>query len=300
MKFDRKLLNNWARPLAGPSRLCAALLVGGALLSPSIASATWGCAGRGDVAGPQLKVLGLTEDHWLVRFNECRPERLKKVGRIYGLSGDDKALVGMDFRVQDGRLYGVGDGGGIYTIDTDSAMATLVSKLTVPLNGTNFGVDFNPAADRLRIVSDTGQNLRHNVNAGGVTVADGMLNYTPGTAATGITGAAYTNNDLDANTATTLFDLDSTLNQVAIQSPPNNGSLAPTGKLQVDADSPIGFDIYTALDDGVAVGNRGFASLVAGGEPGFYRINLLTGEATPIGSFGERAKLVDIAVPLDQ
>ena len=28
------------------------------------------------------------------------------------------------------------------------------------LEGENFGVDFNPAANALRIVSDTGQNLR--------------------------------------------------------------------------------------------------------------------------------------------
>ena len=47
-----------------------------------------------------------------------------------------------------------------------------MSQLTIPLDGTVFGVDFNPAADRLRIISDTGQNLRHNVNAGGVTLME--------------------------------------------------------------------------------------------------------------------------------
>lgn len=300
MKLDRMHSSKRTRPLAGVSRLCVAMLAGAALLAPSIASANWSCAGRGDSGGPQLKVIGLTEDQWLVRFKECRPERLKRIGQVYGLSGDDKALVGIDFRVQDGKLYGVGNGGGVYTIDPETAMATMVSKLTVPLAGNAFGVDFNPAADRLRIVSDTGQNLRHNVNAGGVTLTDGALNYTPGTAASGITGAAYTNNDLDPNTATTLFDLDSALNQTVIQSPPNNGSLVATGKLKVDPDSPIGFDIYTALDEGVAIGNRGFASLMVGGESGFYRVNLLTGEATKVGEFGDRIKVVDIAVPLDQ
>jgi len=67
-----------------------------------------------------------------------------------------------------------------------------MSHLSVPLEGTLFAVDFNPAADRLRILSNTGQNLRHNVNAGGMTIANGALNYTAGTADTGITGAAYT------------------------------------------------------------------------------------------------------------
>ena len=36
---------------------------------------------------------------------------------MQGLSGNDTALVGIDFRVQDGKLYGVGNGGGVYTID---------------------------------------------------------------------------------------------------------------------------------------------------------------------------------------
>ena len=106
------------------------------------------------------------------------PDRTRHIGYVTGLTGTDTALVGIDFRVQDGKLYGVGNGGGVYTIDTTTAEATFVNALTVPLAGTSFGVDFNPAADRLRIVSDTGQNLAHNVNDGGVTVANATLTYT--------------------------------------------------------------------------------------------------------------------------
>ena len=83
---------------------------------------------------------------------------------MHGFDPKDTGLVGIDFRVQDGKLYGVGDGGGIYTIDTKTAEAKRVSFLTETLNGKFFGVDFNPAADRLRIISDTGQNLAHNLN----------------------------------------------------------------------------------------------------------------------------------------
>jgi hypothetical protein len=248
--------------------------------------------------GPQLTVLSLTADQRLVQFKECSPEKSYEIGRVYGLQSPDTSLVGIDFRVQDGQLYGVGNGGGIYTIDVYTAAATQVSKLTVGLDGTFFGVDFNPAADRLRLISDTGQNLRHNVNAGGTTIADGLLNYMAGTTATGLTGAAYTNNDLDPTTATTLFDIDTSLNQVAIQSPPNAGSLAATGQLTVDPNSPVGFDLYTDLRDGVAFNNRGFASLVAGGVSGFYRVNVLTGQAILIGNFDEA--VLDIAIPLDQ
>jgi hypothetical protein len=203
--------------------------------------------------------------------------------------------------VQDGLLYGVGDNGGVYTIDTDDATAKLVSQLTIALNGSSFGVDFNPAADRLRIVSDSGQNLRHNVNAGGTTVLDGTLTYNSTDPATGVAGAAYTNNDMSALTATTLYDLDANLDQVAIQSPANAGMLAATGKLTVDTTASVGFDIYSIVRDGVAMENRGIASLTSStGVSGLYRITLTTGRAQSLGRFATQNTVVDIAVPLNQ
>jgi hypothetical protein len=243
-----------------------------------------------------LRVVGLTGDGRLVCFNEYSPGRAREIGYVSGLMAADTALIGIDFRVQDGLLYGVGNGGGVYRLDTSNATATLVNNLSVALEGASFGVDFNPAADRLRIVSDTGQNLRHNVNAGGVTVLDSALNYTPGTPAAGIAGAAYTNNDLDASTATTLFDLDTALDQISIQSPPNNGSLGATGKLAVDAGSVAGFDIFTRLRKGVAAANSGYAVIGNEYAYGFYRVSLTTGRADFRGRF--RDAVVDIAVPL--
>lgn len=245
-----------------------------------------------------LRVVGLTEQGKLVCFNERWPDRAKKLGQVVGFQGSDSVLVGIDFRVQDGLLYGVGNGGGVYTLDTQTAVLTFVNQLTVPLAGASFGVDFNPAADRLRIVSDTGQNLRHNVNPGGVTIADTPLSYTPPTAATGVVGAGYTNNDLDAATATTLFDVDSALDQIAIQSPANSGMLAATGKLGADTKVDVGFDVYSELRNGVTSSNRGFASLCVNDVAGFYAVNLLTGRAKPLGTFDD--VVVDIAVPLDQ
>lgn len=251
----------------------------------------------------KLSVFGLTDDGRLIRFRSDNPKRARSIDYITGLTGSDSALVGIDFRVQDGKLYGVGDGGGVYQIDTTTAAATLVNSLTVPLSGSRFGVDFNPAADRLRIISDTGQNLAHNVNAGGVTATNGVLTYTPPPAAPvvalGVTGAAYTNNDLNQPvTGTTLFDLDTTLDQIVVQSPPGNGILVATGQLRVDADARAGFDIYTSVVKGVATANLGFASLSVDGQYGFFTIDLLTGQAAIVGSFDDNVG--DIAIPLDQ
>lgn len=256
--------------------------------------------------GPQLFFIGLTDDQRLVRFGECNPSRPRDLGAITGLTGADTAVIGIDYRVQNGLLYAVGNAGGVYRFETPGqTVLTFVNQLTVPLDpaATSFGVDFNPAADRLRIISNTGQNLRHNVNDGGTTIADGTLNYIEGTppapvTATGVAAAAYTNNDLDPNTATTLFDVDGTRDQVVAQSPANSGILAPTGKLTVDADGPVGFDVYSTVRDGTTIRNAGFAALSVGGASGFYRVDVLTGEAVRIGNLG--AGVVDIAAPLEQ
>jgi hypothetical protein len=251
-----------------------------------------------------LKAIGLTADGRLVVFRVDKPGAAVPLGKVGGLKGDTR-LVGIDYRVQNNKLYGVGDKGGIYTLREVGAKATKVSQLTVALQGEAYGVDFNPAANRLRVISDTGQNLRHNLDdpqgapAAGATSVDGTLTNPPvppataGATAQGVTGAAYTNNDLDATTATTLFDLDTTQDQVSVQSPANAGNLAPTGKLGVDAPPRSGFDIHSSARSGV---NAGYA--VTGTR--VFSINLLTGKVSSTGSFAKGRQVVDLAIPLRQ
>jgi hypothetical protein len=259
-----------------------------------------GPANAVDRDGRALRAIGLVGDSTLVSFDVDRPQKTRALGKVRGLDGDT-ALVGIDYRVQDSKLYGVGDAGGVYTIDPRTARATRVSQLTVDLDGTTFGVDFNPAADRLRVTSDTGQNLRHDVNPGGVTVADGTLSYPPAAPpATGINGSAYTNNDLDPATATTLFDIDTLMDQVAIQAPANNGTLSATGKLGVDARRDVGFDIFSRVDGGTSTRNTGFATITTGGRAALYKVQLLTGQVNPVGSFPRSQHVRDIALPIDK
>ncbi|MEU9865280.1 DUF4394 domain-containing protein [Streptomyces sp. NPDC047971] len=280
-----------------------AAAVCGSVLTPGSASAD------ADGAGPfgsrharhaGLISVGLTADQRLVGFGTADPGDTWSFGRIQGLSGDSR-LVGIDFRVQNGKLYGVGDRGGVYTLNS-GARAVKVSQLTVALQGRHFGVDFNPAANRLRVISDTGQNLRHNIDdpaAPTTTVADGTLtNPTmPPATALGVTGAGYTNNDLDAATATTLFDIDTANDRVSLQSPANAGTLAPTGNLGVNAGPSAGFDVYYKASDG---SNHGFAALTTDGRQRFYRVDVLNGRATLVGAFPSAHQVVDVALPLSQ
>ena len=249
-------------------------------------------ASAGDNHGKRSEglAIGLVGGKALVAFDLSKPGRPLAGRKVSGLTGDT-SLVGIDFRVQDKRLYGVGNAGGVYTLSS-KAKATKVSQLTVPLSGSKFGVDFNPAADRLRVVSDNGQNLRHDVNPGGATIADGTLTYPPATTpASGVSAAAYTNNDLDTATATTLFDLDTALDQVAVQAPANAGSLSATGKLGVDAGSDAGFDI-------AGKDNKGYATLSVGGKYRLYSVSLLAGAVTSKGSFPGSVQVSDLAIPI--
>ena len=246
----------------------------------------------------------LTTDQRLVRFQVNDPSTARVVRALSGFTNGDTALVGIDTRVQDGALYGVGNNGGIYRISTTNASMTLVNTLTVTLSGTRFGVDFNPAADRLRIISDNGQNLRHNL--AGTTLADDALDYAPGTplnsqgaTVSGVISAAYTNNDLNSTTGTTMFVVDGNLNQVALQSPPNNGSLVATGALGVDPTDSVGFDIFTNFDpnNGTIVNNVGYATLLSGNSANLYRVNVLTGTASLVGTLA--FPIMDIALRIE-
>ncbi|WP_078964999.1 DUF4394 domain-containing protein [Streptomyces aureocirculatus] len=259
-------------------------------------------AAPGTPAAPSLRAFGITGDGTLMAtFTTDRPNVLDWVRTVNGLSGDQR-LVGIDFRVQNGLLYGVGDKGGIYTIKTPpevpDVVVTKVSQLQVDLYGTNFGVDFNPAADRLRVVGDRGQNLRHNL-ADHSTVEDTVLTTPPLTGPTrGVTAAAYTNNDHNGTTATTLFDINTTADQVVIQSPANSGFLAPTGSLTLDAGADSGLDVFSHLTNGKTTANSAFASLTPSGArtPSLYGVNLFTGEATSIAQFP--LNITDLAITL--
>lgn len=264
-------------------------LLAAAVILPVSAPAFGACPG-------DLRIVGLTGDQRLIGWSEDRPGGATRIGPVAGLAGDSR-LIGIDFRPATGELWGLGNAGGLYSIDSTNGLATFRSQLSVALDGSGFGVDFNPTVDRLRIVSNSGQNLRVNVDTGAATV-DTALTYTG--PALGVGGAAYTNNDLDAETSTTLFVIDSNLDQVAIQAPPNNGTLNLSGKLSADVGPNVGFDIYSNLTGTRTTDNCAFAALTTAGSARFYTIDVLTGQASLRGAFRAANQVIDIAIPTAQ
>jgi DNA-binding beta-propeller fold protein YncE len=207
--------------------------------------------------------------------------------KVAGLSGP---LVGIDVRPADGQLYGLVEDGTVVTIAMDGK-ATVKSKLETMLpKGVAATVDFNPVADRLRVMGADGTNLRANVDDGKVT-RDGAHKYAEGDMHKGetpnIVAGAYTNSVKGAK-ETALFNIDATIGGLIKQAPPNDGVLAAIGKLGVKADR-VGFDIWS---DG---NGRNEAWLLAGGK--LYAVDLATGKASESASIGGLGGAVtDIAI----
>jgi hypothetical protein len=84
---------------------------------------------------------------------------------------------------------------------------------------------------------------------------------------------------------------------VAIQSPPNAGSLVATGKLGVDTGADLSVDIRSTVRRGTTVANTAYAALSGAGQSTFHEVDLLTGRATPTGRFPRGTTVIGIAVP---
>jgi hypothetical protein len=240
------------------------------------------------VANPVATVFAATTDNRLVSFKPGTPGTFDTDVAISGLQGGENVL-GIDFRQTNGKLYAATSAGRVYTVDPVSAAATIASNLmadatdtTNPFSmliGTTFGVDFNPVADRLRIVSDAGQSLRINVDTGTVTTD---TNLNPGTPQ--VIAAAY-KQSFPMTTATQLVDIDLATNSLQLQMPPNDGVLTPVGGTLDPAlifTNVAGFDIGGG-DDGLSLGAlqpTGSAQSV------LYRVNLKTGALTSVGAIG--------------
>lgn len=214
----------------------------------------------------------------LVMFNRDNPSRILNTASINLPVG--QRLIGIDYRPLDEKLYALTTSA-VYTVDPRTgalsapvALSSGMGDPEVPLVGTDFGFDFNPVVDRLRIVSDANTSLVVNVDNGVVTASPDIA------MGSAITAAAYTNSFL-APVNTTLWVLDTLGNRLLIQ---NAATSVLTGEvpLGVNADAANGFDID-------AVNNVGYASLTVAGSTQLYKINLAATAApaaTAVGAIG--------------
>ncbi|MEP9352454.1 DUF4394 domain-containing protein [Xanthobacter sp. KR7-65] len=208
--------------------------------------------------------------------------------KVSGVAG---TLVGIDVRPADGKLYGLFEDGTVAILDPVSGNATAKAKLETMLPaGAMATVDFNPVADRLRVIGSDGTNLRVNVDDGKVT-KDGTLKFADADKNAGkapmIVAGAYTNS-VKGSKETALYDIDGKLGVLVKQAPPNDGLLNTVGATGAEGKG-YAFDIVT-MDEGA---NEGW--LMVG--PMLYRVDLASGKATGVGKVaGVSREVKDIAV----
>ncbi|MDQ7907086.1 DUF4394 domain-containing protein [Phytohabitans sp. ZYX-F-186] len=241
-------------------------------------------------AGGPTTVYATTARNDLVRFDRDSL-RIRSQQPITGLAPGEKVL-GIDVRPANGQLYALGSTNQIYTVNPRTAAATAVGTPFSPaVYGSAVGFDVNPTVDRLRVVTSSGQNLRIVPDTGAVAGVDKPLAYAAddrnAKAKAKVAHAGYTNSFAGA-TATTLYDIDTGIDVLAVQAPPNDGVLRTTGKLTLNVDSAGGFDIAA---DGEAI-----AALSRSGGSRIYAIDLRSGKARLIGKLGRGSILTGLAV----
>ncbi len=214
----------------------------------------------------------------------------KKVTRTMKISGASGSILGIDVRPADGKLYALASDGTVYTVDTTTGAATMKSKLETTLKaGVKATVDFNPVADRLRVIGSDGTNLRANVDDGKV-ITDGTLKYAETDANKGkapmVTAGAYSNS-FAGTKETALYDIDTATGTFTKQAPPNDGVLMTISTLPLK--DGAAFDIVA---DGKG-GNMGW--IISGDE--MHSVDIGTGMTKPFGKIaGLPAGVRDIAV----
>ena len=197
----------------------------------------------------------------------------KKTGLPVKITGISGKVLGIDVRPADGMLYALISDGAVVTVDPKSGKAAMKSKLDMMLAaGVQATVDFNPVADRMRIIGSDGANLRANVDDGKVT-KDGALKFADTDNQKGktakVVAGAYTNSMKGAK-ETVLYDIDAS-GMLLKQAPPNDGVLNTVGAHGISGEV-VAFDIAA---DAAGVNS---AWVLAGSK--IYKIDLATGKGT--------------------
>ncbi|BDT72535.1 hypothetical protein os4_20750 [Comamonadaceae bacterium OS-4] len=273
--------------------------------SAVIALALSGCTAMQEGAGtPSKETLQVVTDKLeLLTLNAGQPTKVLKRVQLSGLAAGD-TVVGIDYRIAKGVLFALAKSGRLYTVDTATGVLKPVGAApAVALQGDAIGMDFNPVADRVRVMSTSGQNVRLHPDTGALAATDPAPFYAAGDRRAGVkpevAAAAYTYNKKD-DKLTTNFAIDRnggflvTMGSAEGVQPVvsfNTGQLYTVGALGVT-------DMLDASMDIADVSGAAFAAvrLKSHATTRLYSLDLQTGKATFIGTIGDGARVLGLAV----
>ncbi|MCV2366133.1 DUF4394 domain-containing protein [Paucibacter sp. DJ1R-11] len=266
-----------------------------------------------ETPGPAAKemIYAVTSTQQLIQFNAGQPQVLLSSKPLRGLAPQER-LLGIDYRVAKGQLYGLGASGQLYRINTqDGSVSTVGTPSALPSDGAQeWGFDFNPTVDRIRVVNDAGFNLRLHPDTGAVVDGnaeqpglqfDGRLAFDAGDVnagkPVGIVAAGYSYNKRDEK-ITTNYALEGRQGLLVHQGSkegvqpmisPNSGRLFTIGSLGLGSFERATLDVSD-------VSNTAYSAISRGASSVWYRIDLETGRATRIGTIGGGAAVVGAAI----
>ncbi|MEK7954146.1 DUF4394 domain-containing protein [Luteolibacter sp. Y139] len=250
----------------------------------------------------------LSDTNQLATLSDSAPTQTSPPVAITNLTVGD-SLVAIDVRPINQQLYGLGvnttnDTIQLYCISAVTGFATAVgsangmtdtSAVKIQLDSARYGMDFNPAADRLRVVTSSGLNFRVNPSTGACIDGDGNSgngvnpDSTINGGTTTVGEVAYTNNFPDNGNITTLYSIDPLTDSLYIQTPPNNGTQnliagVTVGGIPLNFNTVCGFDIPVGVNTAISnTAATGFAyAVLDSGSRRLYRINLSNGDATQL------------------
>lgn len=252
----------------------------------------------------ERKIYALTSSGKILGFDSSAPDRLDSEVSVSGLASGE-SLVQLAYRPANGLFYCLTSDERLCTVDPASGSVSLVSTQAFVEDGLPSAViDFNPVADRLRVISGE-QNLRVNPADGTLAATDTDLAYdeddenadsTPKLAA-----LAYDHNDAGAS-STTLYGLDlNTQSLVRVGSEGGSPDSPNGGLLFTIAKTSVAFTANAALDIEPG-GDTAYAVLGANGVgAALYRLDLSDGSADLVGSIddGDRT-IISLAVATEE
>jgi hypothetical protein len=229
----------------------------------------------------------------IVSFDSANPSNYLSGATISGLQNNE-TIKGIDFRPSTHQLFALGSSNRLYTLNVTTGVATAVSAAPFgPLSGANYGFDFNPVIDRIRVVSNTDTNYVLNPNDGTLQATATNLFFGPADPNFGVSPnvafSAYTNSVIPAPGATQLYGIDSGLDILVTQAN-SAGTLGTVGPLGVNVGAVGGFDIF-------GTSNVAYAAMLpaATSVSKLYSINLATGAATELGEIDGGAIISSLA-----
>jgi len=263
-------------------------------------------------------MVALASDNTLVRFTDNATGTVVATAAIGGIDAGE-TLIGLDYRPTTGQLYAIGldaaaGTGTLYRIDPQGATATVVGTPSgIAIEGgfgvaNTFSMNFNPAVDRIRIVSSAGLNFRVHPDTGAAVDAntatpeidpDATLNG----GSTGLHAVSYTNGPpmMGATGITSEYGLDASTGSLHLFSNPNGGVTAAAIPVKLggaalaftSAVLDIPHAVTTAASNSAPpAGSFGYAALEVAGATGLYKIDLVTGAATFVGLIGDGSRTI--------